>query len=117
VTSHRRLLALAAIFAIAWGALWPLVSAARPRSPAIPNFICSQSGFRDGHPLPAAPRDSQDKFHCPLCVVTVEATLPVLPAGPSWIPVSSAPLAALAPTAPRACFEVRPPPSRAPPLC
>jgi hypothetical protein len=116
VTSQRRVLALIAIFAIAWGALWPLVSAARPKSQAIPNFICTQSGFQDGHAVPAAPRDAQDKFHCPLCVVTVEATLPVLPAGPSWILMSSATLTAPVLAAPRACFEARPPPSRAPPL-
>lgn len=114
--SSRRLVALLAALAVTFGALWPLVSAARPKSPAIPNFICSQSGFQDGHAVPAKPGDVQDKFHCPLCVVTVEATLPALPAGPSWTLVSSAPLAALAPAAPRECFEARPPPSRAPPL-
>ncbi len=114
--TSRRLVALLATFAVAFGALWPLVSVALPKSPAIPNFICSQSGFTGGHAVPATPGDSQDKFHCPLCVVTVEATLPVLPPAPSWSLVSSAPPEAVAATAPRACFEARPPPSRAPPL-
>ena len=44
----RRLFALVAAFAVALGALWPLVSAARPTSVAIPSFICTQSGFQ--HP-------------------------------------------------------------------
>ena len=112
----RRIVALLAAFAVTFGALWPLVSAARPKSQAIPNFICSQSGFQDGHAVPATPGDAQDKFHCPLCVVTVEATLPALPAAPPWTLVSSTPAAALAAAVPRACFEARPPPSRAPPL-
>jgi hypothetical protein len=112
----RRLVALLAAFAVTFGALWPLVSVARPKSQAIPNFICTQSGFQDGHAVPAAPGDAQDKFHCPLCVVTVEATLPALPAGPSWTLASITPLDAVAATVPRVCFEARPPPSRAPPL-
>ena len=64
--SSRRLVALLAALAVTFGALWPLVCAARPKSPAIPNFICSQSGFQGGHAAPATPGDAQDKFHCPL---------------------------------------------------
>jgi hypothetical protein len=111
--SRRRLVALVAIFSIAFGALWPLVSAARPRSAEIPSFICTQSGVAQH---PAAPGPGADDFHCPLCIASADGVVPVVvAAGP--VPIA----AALALELPReAAARVRlsssPPPSRAPPF-
>lgn len=111
----RRLFALVAIFAIAWGTLWPLVSAAGPKSPAIPGFICTQAGFQVSHESPAVPDDGHDKFHCPLCIASVDATLPALQPSPSWIVSATAPRITAFVTTFRPHFAARPPPSRAPP--
>jgi len=113
----RRLVALIAAFAVAFGALWPLVSAARPRPPAvIPSFICTQSGFQVPHAAPSSPGDSHDKFHCPLCLVTVEATLPLVPPSPAWVMSSEAPRDVSTVSTLHSLFRPRPPPSRAPPV-
>jgi hypothetical protein len=113
----RRLVALIGAFAVAFGALWPLVSAARPRPPAaIPSFICTQSGFQVPHAAPSSPGDAHDKFHCPLCLVTVEATLPLVPPSLTWAMSSEAPLDAPGVSTLHSLFRARPPPSRAPPV-
>jgi len=111
MTSRRRLVALLALFAVAFGALWPLVSAARPRSVEIPSFICTQSGFQH----PGDPARHDDGFHCPLCVVGMESPPPV--AVLAAIPVRAGFLAVPEGfvSAPRPSFFARPPPSRAPP--
>jgi hypothetical protein len=103
--------ALIAAFAVAWGSLWPLISVAKPHSPALPNFICSQAGFQNA----PAPDGGDDGFHCPLCVVTCDVALPAMPAAHTWIAfeqqgaiVSAVPRFTPRPTA-------RPPPSQAPP--
>lgn len=72
--TRRRIFALVAAFAVAFGSLWPLVSAAMPRSPEIPSFLCTQSGFQH----PGAPTEHDDKFHCPLCVMSVDAAPPAI---------------------------------------
>ena len=72
----RRLSALVAAFAVAFGALWPRVSVARPGEPRVPSFICTQSGFQH----PDAPANENGKFHCPLCVVSMDPALAQLPA-------------------------------------
>ena len=114
----RRFFALVAVLAIAWGSLWPLVSAAGPKSPEIPNFICTQAGFQPPHgvtfPVPAP--DDHDKFHCPLCVVCADATLPAVAPSPAWIRSADAPLPQPAAAAPHHRYAARPPPSRAPPF-
>ena len=108
---HRRLVALVATFAVSFGALWPLVSAAKPRDPQIPSFICTQSGFQ--HPL--QPGEASDDFHCPLCIASADGVVPVVAAA------NAAPaMHAIAVVAPRHAlpdhlFSARPPPSRAPP--
>jgi len=110
---RRRLVALVAIFSIAFGALWPLVSAAKPRSAEIPSFICTQSGVAQH---PAAPGHAADDFHCPLCIASADGIVPVVvSAGP--VPTA----ASLALDLPReavaaARFSSSPPPSRAPPF-
>jgi hypothetical protein len=109
--TSRRLFALVAAFAVAFGALWPLVSVAQP-GPRIPSFICSQSGFQ--HPdAPAGVDDA--KFHCPLCVVSFDATVPCVqpqagvpaPATASRIETFRSSLDFV--------FFAQPPPSRGPP--
>ena len=111
---RRRFLALVAAFAVAFGALWPLVSAAMPRVPQIPVFICTQSGA--GQHAPGAPVDAGADFHCPLCIATSDAIAPSIPAASSF----ALPLAAVAIAAghctPEHVFFARPPPSRAPPV-
>jgi hypothetical protein len=113
--ADRRLFALIAIFAIAWGALWPLVSAARPKSPEIPSFICTQAGFQISHESPAAPDDAHAKFHCPLCIASVDGTLPASQPSPSWVLSAAAPRITPFVTSVHPRIAARPPPSRAPP--
>jgi len=109
---RRRIAALIAIFSVAFASLWPLVSAAMPRDPQIPVFICTQAGDAPHH---QAPSDAGDDFHCPLCIASAEAMVPAVPA------LHAAPaLHAIAITAERRAltghrFCARPPPSRAPP--
>lgn len=111
---RRRFFALVAAFAVAFGALWPLVSAAMPRSPQIPVFICTQSGA--GQHAPGVPADAGDDFHCPLCIATSDVIVPSLPAAPDFaLPLGDAAVTAGHST-PEHVFYARPPPSRAPPV-
>ena len=111
--SRRRILALLAAFAVAFASLWPLVSAARPRAPDIPVFMCTQSG---GVQHPGAPADAGDDFHCPLCIATADVVVPML-AGVHAAPALHAIAIVDARTAsPDHLFSARPPPSRAPPV-
>ncbi len=109
--SRRRIVALAALFAVAFGTLWPLVSAARPRSGEIPSFICTQSGFQH----PGDPAHHDDKFHCPLCVIGMESPPPVACASLPPLVVGVSEVRTEASTAFAPTFLARPPPSRAPP--
>jgi hypothetical protein len=109
--TRRRLFALAAAFAVAFGSLWPLVSAAAPRSREIPNIICTQSGFQH----PGAPAHPDDKFHCPLCVTSVESAPPVVAPAQAWIEAPSVVRVAAFVASARPAFLAQPPPSRAPP--
>ena len=109
---RRRSVALAAIFAIAFGALWPLVSAAKPKTGEIPSFICAQSG---GAPHAPAPGDASDDFHCPLCIASAD----VVPQSTAIVPLAPLQLECAALVGPRCAehglFTPGPPPSRAPP--
>ena len=111
--TSRRLFALVATFAVAFGALWPLVSAARPGPPRIPSFICTQSGFQHAD----VPGESDDgKFHCPLCVASTDSALPDMPLPPAvHVPASSTPVESFTSSLDFAFFA-QPPPSRAPPV-
>ncbi len=109
---RRRLVASIAAFAVAFAALWPLVSAAKPRAPQVPIFICTQSG---GAPHPAAPSDAGDDFHCPFCIASAEALVPVVPAVHAAPTLHAIAVTADAYTVPDRLFSPRPPPSRAPP--
>ena len=110
---RRRIAALAALFAVAFGALWPLVSAAK-NGAQIPTFICAQSGGSSHAPSPGG--DVNDDFHCPLCVASAAYIAPsiaasrVAPLGFSGATIAAAPAASAHDSHPP-----RPPPSRAPP--
>jgi len=109
--TRQRLFAVVAIFAVAFGSLWPLVSSAAPRSHGIPSFVCSQSGFQQ----PGAPASPQHKFHCALCVLGVESPPPAALSVAIVVRTGIvAPIEASVP-AEQPSFLVRPPPSRAPP--
>jgi hypothetical protein len=110
--TSRRFFALVAAFAVAFGALWPLISVAHPGAPTIPNFICTQSGFQHQD----IPGDHDDRSHCPLCVMSVDSVAPPFVAVTFWSFSSRAerPAAIVTSFAPR--FLAQPPPSRAPPL-
>lgn len=109
--TKRRLFALIATFAVAWGSLWPLISVAKPHSPQLPNFICSQAGFQ---PAPDPP-GGDDNFHCPLCVVTCDVALPAMPVAHTWVALQQQGtiVSAIPRFTPR--LAARPPPSHAPP--
>jgi len=111
VRSRRRLFATIAALAVAFGALWPLVSQAHFGPKPIPSFICAQSGFHPDAPLP-----HEDRNHCPLCVVGADATPPTLPAAASPAPVAVGHIAVEGECSLHPGFLARPPPSRAPPL-
>ena len=112
---NKRLFALVAAFAVAWGALWPLVSAAGPKTPRIPNFICTQGGSHVPSEVPASPGDLHDKFHCPLCVMAGDAPAPAVAPYHSWMLAVDTRVAAPFDSTPHPSFDPRPPPSRAPP--
>ena len=109
--SNRRLFAILAAFAVAFGALWPLVSQAHFGPKPIPSFICAQSGFHPGAPLP-----NEDRNHCPLCVVGAEFTPPALVPEVAPAPVALQRIAIEGERASHPGFLARPPPSRAPPV-
>jgi hypothetical protein len=108
---RRRAFALIAAFAVAFGALWPLVSAAKPRAPQIPVFMCSQSGFAH----PDAPGDAGDDFHCPLCIASADGLVPAIVAIPAAKPIDAIAVERAREPAPHPSFNSHPPPSRAPP--
>jgi hypothetical protein len=109
--TRRRIFAFVAAVAVTFGSLWPLVSAAMPRSPEFPSFLCTQSGFQH----PGAPAEHDDKFHCPLCVMSVDAAPPTIV--PAAAPLLLAPAldAVAIDSSFHAIYSARSPPSRAPP--
>ncbi len=111
MNSRRRRFAFVAAFAVAFGALWPLVSQAHFGPPTVPSFICSQAGFQH----PGAPLPHEDKSHCPLCVIGAEATPPAAIVSASWQHVAALAVSQAPEVVARVPFEARPPPSRAPP--
>jgi len=110
---RRRIAALVAIFSVAFASLWPLVSAAMPRDPQIPVFICTQA---DGAHQPGAPADSSEDFHCPLCIASAEAVVPVIHAIHAAPELHAIAVTARAHALPDRLFSPRPPPSRGPPV-
>ncbi len=73
---RRRIPALIAAVAVAWTALWPLVSAARSAALGEAVMLCHQAGSQvpmgEMPDRPGAPA-SQAKVHCPLCIMAFYA--------------------------------------------
>jgi hypothetical protein len=71
MSTRRRIIAAFAALAVAWTALWPLVSAARSSVDG-PVPLCHQAGSQvamgEMPQRPGAP-EGEAKFHCPLCVM------------------------------------------------
>ncbi|MGZ5113874.1 MAG: DUF2946 family protein [Usitatibacter sp.] len=66
MTNLRRLIALLTTLAVAWTALWPLVSSARALASSEPMALCHQAGMQvDPGEAPA----QEGKQHCPLCIM------------------------------------------------
>jgi DUF2946 family protein len=108
----RRLFSIVAILAVAWGALWPLVSTAMPKS-TITVVVCTQSGFQQHVEIPGP--DHTPKFHCPLCVLAIDAAPAEMAAPRVFLDVEAAQPAGRSIPAFHREFAARPPPSRAPP--
>ena len=109
----RRIFALVAALAVTFGSLWPLVSAAMPRSPEFPSFLCTQSGFQH----PGMPADHDEKFHCPLCVMSVDAAPPAIVPQAVLVLVAAAADVVAIDSSFHPLYSARSPPSRAPPIC
>jgi hypothetical protein len=69
--TRRRIIALVALLAVGWTALWPLVSAAHA-SGSGPMPLCHQAGgmvaMDEAPSVPAGP-DRMPRQHCPLCIM------------------------------------------------
>jgi hypothetical protein len=109
---HRRIAALVAICSVAFASLWPLVSLAAPRDPHVPVFICTHA---DGVQQPGTPADGAGDFHCPLCVASGEAVVPLLLAMHAAPQLHAIAITEARREPPGRLFSARPPPSRAPP--
>jgi hypothetical protein len=121
--SRPRIVALVTTLAVAWTALWPLVSSAwlLANDEAMP--LCHQAGMQVTADMPSPPSEpgspgspARSKQHCPLCIMAFLAAFepPVVAPAPVHLDRDSAPgpyWAAL-----RAAVEVQLPESRAPPL-
>ena len=109
---RRRVAALVALFAVAFAALWPLVSVAKPHAAGVPRFICTQAGGPHG-PLPGG--DAADDFHCPLCIASGDFIAPSIHVPRvAALPLEMAAIAA-PPDSAHDFHTPHPPPSRAPP--
>jgi hypothetical protein len=115
---RRRIVAAFAALAIAWTALWPLVSAARAASMGMPVPLCHQAGSQvamgEMPDQPGAP-EGAPKFHCPLCVMAFYAAFgPALKVPSFEFSTGSVTLDTYCSPLP-AVLEVHLPQSRAPP--
>jgi hypothetical protein len=72
MSTRRPLLSAFVALAVAWTALWPLVSGVRAASLDAPVPLCHQAGSQvamgEAPDQPTAP-EGEPKFHCPLCVI------------------------------------------------
>jgi hypothetical protein len=65
MTRRRRLIALLTTLAVAWTALWPLVSSARALLSSEATPLCHQAGMQ----VSPDEAPAQGKQHCPLCIM------------------------------------------------
>jgi hypothetical protein len=115
---RRRLLSAFVALAVAWTALWPLVSAARAAAMDLVVPLCHQAGSQvamgEMPDQPGAPQD-EPKFHCPLCVMAFYGAFgPALDVPPLMFSTGSVTLDTYCSPHP-AGLEVQLPQSRAPP--
>jgi hypothetical protein len=83
--ARNRIFALIAMGAMALNALWPLISQAQPRDPALYATICSvQGGVQtidlSGGGIPADHDGGRHQKHCKLCVAAGDRLQALLPA-------------------------------------
>ena len=115
---RRRLACFAALFAVTWVSLWPLVSTAHAWMADETMPLCHQAGMQvapDDRPRAPDGPGRDGKVHCPLCIMAfyaahaepLQAPQVVFSRMPVVLPVERDPLL------PR--FESRLPPSHAPP--
>ncbi len=117
-TLKRRAVALVAVLAVAWVALWPLVSSVEASIAHEPVPLCHEAGSEVAiDDMPAAPSPGEHgKAHCPLCIVAFYLAFAAPPPQPAFVFV------AMIATGDRhdadlfSRFESPLPPSRAPPL-
>jgi hypothetical protein len=118
VRSTRRSIAVLLALAIAWTALWPLVSSLHLVAATEAMPLCHQAGMQvtPDMPAPVDPGTGERKQHCPLCIMAflVAFMPPVVPASPPDGLVAAA--LAMPDSAPRLAAEYSLPQSRAPPF-
>ena len=114
----RRLVAVTTALAVAWTALWPLVSSAKLVASGEAMPLCHQAGMQvdpSQSPEDAGSHPNLPKQHCPLCVMAFLAgtSMPVVAPPPPQITgvAASEPHCAALPSG----IETHFPPSRAPP--
>jgi hypothetical protein len=118
VPPRRRVLSAFVALAVAWAALWPLVSAARAASVDAVVPLCHQAGSQvamgEMPDQPGAP-EGEPKFHCPLCVMAFYAAFgPAVKAPPFMFATACTTLQTYCSASP-AGLEVQLPQGRAPP--
>jgi hypothetical protein len=115
---HRRLLSAFVALAVAWTALWPLVSAARAAAMGLAVPLCHQAGSQvamDEMPVQPGAPEGEPKFHCPLCVMAFYGAFgPAMNVPPFTFSTGSVTLDTYCSPVP-AGLEVQLPQSRAPP--
>jgi hypothetical protein len=83
---RRRIVAAAALFAVAWASLWPLVTSAHAVLAGDGMTLCHGAGTMvapDAVPRPMESAPAQDgKVHCPLCIMAFYAAHAEPPAVP-----------------------------------
>ena len=115
----RRLVAATAALAVAWTALWPLVTSAERVVAGEAMPLCHQAGMQvepGSVPMDPAPGSGERKQHCPLCVMAFLAAFspPVVPASPP--PALAGATVAMPDSGPRLAADFSLPQSRAPPV-
>jgi len=116
---RRRIVAGAALFAVAWASLWPLVTSAHAALAGDEMTLCHGAGTMvapDALPRPMDTTPARGgKVHCPLCIMAFYAAHAETPAVPDAA-LSRLRLARAVDPAPHLpAFHSPVPPSRAPP--
>jgi len=114
----RHIVAAIALAAIAWTALWPVVSSAAAALSAEGTPLCHQAGMEVG--LGEAPQQPSQpgkaKIHCPLCIMALYVAFNATPSAPPFVYAGYVVARFAHDTAATHSFRSLLPPSRAPPL-